>query len=443
VSKRCIAARLREYWCHLDFTQTRVRKSLLPLRQNNGVTFWFSLFTFDLYMYRKLISFLLSISLLLPATGMGQSVGGAKPADAEPGRYLPLLKRRHVALVVNQSARVGDKLLPDALLARHVKVVKIFVPEHGFRGKEDAGAKVDNARDEATGLPIVSLYGKHKKPLPEDLADVDVVVYDLQDVGVRFYTYISTLEYVMEACAENGKPLIVLDRPNPNGFYVDGPVLEKENSSFVGMQPIPIVYGMTCGEYARMLQGEGWFAHAADLQLTVIPCSGYVRQELYELPVVPSPNLRNTAAVLAYPSLCLFEGTPISVGRGTDLPFQQFGCPEFEGLYDYAFVPQSVEGAKHPPYEGKRCFGAVIGVTPQEVLGRTHGKLCLSWLIRTYHDYPDKDKFFTPFFTKLAGTAKLAEQIKRGESEEAIRDSWVPGVDAFLEIRKKYLLYGE
>lgn len=322
-------------------------------------------------------------------------------------------------------------------------MVKIFVPEHGFRGKEDAGAKVENATDSATGLPIISLYGKHKKPLPENLAGVDMVVYDLQDVGVRFYTYISTLEYVMEACAENGRRLVVLDRPNPNGFYVDGPVLEEENKSFVGMQPVPVVYGMTCGEYAKMLQGEGWFSHAADLKLEVVPCKNYKHHKMYALPVAPSPNLRNAASVLAYPSLCLFEGTPVSVGRGTGLPFQQYGCPEFEGKYDYSFVPQSVEGAKNPPYEGKRCYGEIIGATPEEVMKKAGGKFCLSWLIKAYNNYPSKEKFFTTFFAKLAGTKRLEEQIKNGESEAAIRASWEKDIDAFRKIRSKYLIYGE
>jgi uncharacterized protein YbbC (DUF1343 family) len=322
-------------------------------------------------------------------------------------------------------------------------VKKIFVPEHGFRGKEDAGAHVENTIDSATGIPVISLYGSHKKPKDEDLADIDAVVYDLQDVGVRFYTYISTLEYCMEACAQNHKQFIVLDRPDPNGFYVDGPVLEKENKSFVGMQPIPIVYGMTAGEYAQMLAGERWFANAADIDLRVIKCINYDHTKKYELPVAPSPNLRTMAAVYAYPSLCLFEGTVVSVGRGTDLPFQQFGCPEFEGKYEYSFTPHSIEGAKNPPYENKPCYGAIVGTTADEVLQIINNRFCLKWLIKAYSDYPVKDKFFNTFFIKLAGASKLMEEIKNNLPEKEITVTWQNDLYSFKKIRKKYLLYAD
>ena len=364
-----------------------------------------------------------------------------KPADTRPEKYLPLLKHKRVALVINQTSKVGDMSLLDMLTSMGVSVKKIFVPEHGFRGKEDAGAHVDNTTDSATGIPVISLYGNHKKPRDEDLADIDVVVYDLQDVGVRFYTYISTLEYCMEACAQNRKQFIVLDRPNPNGFYVDGPVLEKENKSFVGMQSIPVVYGMTMGEYAQMLAGERWFANAVDINFMVIKCINYDHKKKYKLPIAPSPNLRTMAAVYAYPSLCLFEGTVVSVGRGTNLPFQQYGCPEFEGKYAYSFTPQSGEGAKTPPYENIRCYGEVIGTTTDEVLQKTDNKLCLGWLIKAYNIYPEKDKFFNSFFVKLCGSSTLLQQIKKGDPENMIRDTWRTGLQAFKKIRKKYLLY--
>ncbi|MCW3120995.1 MAG: hypothetical protein JWQ38_487 [Flavipsychrobacter sp.] len=364
-----------------------------------------------------------------------------KPADTKTGKYLPLLKAKRVALIINQTSVINDKSLLDILLSHKVNVVKIFVPEHGFRGSADAGAKVENTTDSATGIPVISLYGKHKKPTKEDLADVDVMLYDLQDVGVRFYTYISTLEYCMEACAQEHKKIIVLDRPNPNGFYVDGPVLEKENASFVGLQAIPIVYGMTAGEYAKMLTGERWYANATDIDLEVIRCINYTHGKKYKLPVAPSPNLRTMAAVYAYPSLCLFEGTVVSVGRGTDLPFQQYGCPEFEWAFKYSFTPKSGYGAKTPPYENKECYGELVGVDEEQVLTQIDNRFCIKWLKGAYTAYPDKTKFFTQFFTKLSGTAKLETQLKNGDTEQLIRNTWKPGLEAFQRIRSKYLLY--
>ena len=396
------------------------------------------------FMYRRiLITLAVTVFLLLMCfPGYMQSIYDRtiRPADANPEKYLSLLKNKRVALIINQTSMIGDVSLLDLLIGRHVAVKKIFVPEHGFRGREDAGAHVESTTDSATGLPVISLYGSHKKPVPADLQDVDVVVYDLQDVGVRFYTYISTLEYCMEACAENHKRFIVLDRPDPNGFYVDGPVLEKEYRSFVGMQKIPVVYGMTAGEYARMLVGEKWFGSAADLDLKVIPCSSYTHSAKYELPVAPSPNLKTMAAVYAYPSLCLFEGTTVSVGRGTDLPFQQYGCPEFEGRYSYSFTPRSMTGAKNPPYEHKLCYGEVVGHNEKEVLRVINNRLRLDWLIRAYNAYPDKEKFFNGFMTKLCGP-ELAAQVKGGASENEIRKSWEKDLAEFKKIRKKYLLY--
>jgi uncharacterized protein YbbC (DUF1343 family) len=366
-----------------------------------------------------------------------------KPADAQPEKYVGLLKNKRVGLIINQTSAVGDSSLLDMLLNRHVKVVKIFVPEHGFRGHEDAGAKIDNALDSATNTPIISLYGSHKKPKPEDLEGIDIMVYDLQDVGVRFYTYISSLEYCMEACAENNKEFIVLDKPNPNGFYVDGPVLEKENKSFVGMQSIPIVYGMTCGEYARMLVGEQWFNKSAELNLTVMPCTNYTHKKKYQLPFPPSPNLRTMAAVYAYPSLCLFEGTPISVGRGTDMAFQQYGSPVFEGKFTYSFTPASRDGAKMPPYENKTCYGELIGRDEIEALKAIDNSFRLQWLIKAHDLFPAKDKFFNSFFVKLAGTSSLQTQIENGTSEVKIKKSWQKDIQAFKKKRKKYLLYAD
>ncbi len=366
-----------------------------------------------------------------------------KAADTRPESYLPSLRNKRVGLVINQTSRIGDVSLLDVLLSRQMKVVKIFVPEHGFRGNEDAGAKVENMIDSATGIPVISLYGSHKKPRQEDLIDIDVMVYDLQDVGVRFYTYISTLEYCMEACAQSHKQFIVLDRPDPNGFYVDGPVLEKENKSFVGMQSIPVVYGMTAGEYAKMLAGEHWFENAADMDLKVIKCINYTHSKKYKLPIAPSPNLRTMAAVYAYPSLCLFEGTVVSVGRGTNMPFQQYGCPEFEGKYTYCFTPQSGPGAKSPPYENRQCYGEIIGTTTGEVLEKINNRFQLDWLIKAYQAFPAKDKFFNNFFVKLCGTTKLESQIKNGDGVDRVKESWNADILAFKKIRRKYLLYAD
>ncbi len=414
------------------------------------------------------MKFLLLLMLVF-GCGWCSAQGGnpppAMPADAVPARYMPLLVHKRVALVMNQTSKVGDSLLVDMLLARHVDVKRILSPEHGFRGKEDAGAHVDNSVDSATGLPVVSLYGKHKKPTAEDLADVDVVVYDLQDVGVRFYTYISTLEYVMEACAVYLKQLVVLDRPDPNGFYIDGPVLEDEHKSFVGMQRVPVVYGMTAGEYAKMIKGETTSPRPSpkerevltdtvlthkklltvmgSLDLKVITCLNYDHQKKYELPVAPSPNLRNMAAVYAYPSLCLFEGTPVSVGRGTDMPFQQWGSPEYLGKFDHSFIPMSREGAKHPPYETVECYGELVGKTAAEVLKKIDNRMHLDWLIKAYNADKDKEHFFTPFFVQLCGTTKVQEMIKSGATEEEIRKSWRKDIEAFKVVRKKYLLYSE
>ncbi|WP_129022279.1 exo-beta-N-acetylmuramidase NamZ family protein [Edaphocola flava] len=355
--------------------------------------------------------------------------------------YLPLLKGKRVAVLVNQTSAVGAELLPDALLRQGVKVVTIFSPEHGFRGNADAGAHVKSGVDTRTGLTVISLYGDNKKPKPEQLKDIDVVIYDLQDVGVRFYTYISSLEYLLEACGEQQKEVIVLDRPNPLGNIVDGPVLQSKFRSFVGMQSIPIIYGMTPGEYAKMLIGEGW-VKAKNVRLTVIPCANYTHKTLYRLPVAPSPNLKNMAAIYLYPSLCLFEGTQVSVGRGTDAPFQQYGHPALKN-YTYSFVPKSVEGASNPPLKGQTCYGELLASDANSAYRLTESGFQLKWLLKAYQNYPDKANFFNSnnFFSKLAGTDQLQEQIKKGMSEEAIRKSWQADLDKFRSIRAKYLLY--
>jgi uncharacterized protein YbbC (DUF1343 family) len=360
---------------------------------------------------------------------------------ANTNEYLPLLKDKRVALIINQTSVVNETLLLDTLLSAGVKVVKIFVPEHGFRGTADAGAHIKNELDEETGLPVISLYGKNKKPTKVQLEDVDVLIYDLQDVGVRFYTYISTLEYAMDACIENKKSFIILDRPNPNGFLVDGPVLDTALRSFVGMQKIPIVYGMTAGEYAKMLIGEKWINNASQLKLTVVKCKAYSHKRRYALPIAPSPNLRTMAAVYLYPSLCFFEGTIVSLGRGTDKPFQQWGHPDFQKNSTFSFTPKSVGGASKPLLENQQCFGALITENADSAYAICAQKINLEYLLKAYQWSSQKDKFFNSFFEKLAGTKTLRQQIIKGRSEQAIRATWQPELEQFKKIRKKYLLY--
>jgi uncharacterized protein YbbC (DUF1343 family) len=360
---------------------------------------------------------------------------GAQRIDA----YLPLLSGKRVAVITNQTGMVGQRHLVDTLLALQVNVVKVFAPEHGFRGDADAGEHVKSGKDARTGLPLVSLYGDNKKPKPEQIAEVDVLLFDIQDVGVRFYTYISTLHYVMEAAAEQGKKVVVLDRPNPNGFYVDGPVLDMKHSSFVGMHPVPLVHGMTVGEYARMINGEGWLKGGVQCDLTVIACAGYDHAFKYELPVRPSPNLPNASSVYLYPSLGLFEGTIVSVGRGTDKPFQCIGYPGCP-MGRYSFTPTSMSGAKEPPYKNIACTGLDL----QEYgafRSRLEERIDLKWLIEMYAEAPDKTKFFIPFFEKLAGTSELRQQIIAGADEATIRASWTEGLAGFGKKRSKYLLY--
>ena len=355
--------------------------------------------------------------------------------------YHPKLSGKKVALVVNQTSILQDKHLVDSLLKLGVDIKAVFAPEHGFRGKADAGEKVDDTKDAKTGLPIYSLYGKKKKPSTEDLANVDIVVFDIQDVGVRFYTYISTLHYIMEACAENNKQLIVLDRPNPNGYFVDGPVLDPTFTSFIGMHPVPVVYGMTIGEYAQMINGESWLPGGLYCDLTVIPCKNYDHQTYYELPVKPSPNLPNIRSILLYPSICFFEGTTLSLGRGTDVQFQVIGHPAL--TTPFSFTPMPNEGAKDPVLNGQVCFGTDLSkVTIGSIIDAK--KLNLSYLIEYHKKMKDaSQKFFLDnhFIDKLAGTDQLRLQIGKGLSEQEIRSTWQKDLDAFQDTRAKYLLY--
>ena len=361
------------------------------------------------------------------------------PGSGNFAQYEKLLSGKKVGIVANHTAVVGKMHTVDFLREKGVDLVRIFCPEHGFRGDADAGAAVGDYRDEATGLPVISLYGKKKKPTAEDLEGIEVMVFDIQDVGVRFYTYLSTLHYVMEACAEEGIPLVVMDRPNPNAFYVDGPVLEPEHRSFVGMHPVPVVYGMTIGEYARMINGEGWLAGGETCNLTVIPCQGWQRDMAVELPRKPSPNLPDKVSVMLYPSVCFFEGTVVSEGRGTDTPFQVFGHPDLAGM-PYAFTPRSIPGMSlHPKCEGQVCYGMDLRDKYEAV--KAGKRLRLDWLLSAYQHYRGKAPFFTPFFEKLAGTSTLRADILAGKSEEEIRDRWQADLEAFEQVRAKYLIY--
>lgn len=371
--------------------------------------------------------------------------------------YLSLLKSKKVGLVSNQTGLISydsiysvyDTISQSQLdMIAHkkmhlvdyftsktpVELTRIFAPEHGFRGTADAGETIIDGKDSKTNLPIISLYGDNKKPKATQLDSLDILVFDIQDVGVRFYTYISTLHYVMEACAEKNLTLLVLDRPNPNGSLVDGPVLEKEFSSFVGMHPIPILHGMTIGEYALMINGEKWLKDGIQCPLKIVACENYSRTMPYSLPAKPSPNLPNDQAIKLYPSLCLFEGTPISVGRGTNKQFQIYGSPQ-QLAHHFSFTPLPNLGAKDPLYNGVVCCGEDLSLEPEPQ------QLELKWLISSYNEWEDKSKFFTPFFTKLAGTKLLQQQIEAGLPEEKIRETWKKGLEDFMLMRKKYLIY--
>ncbi|MBD2722431.1 exo-beta-N-acetylmuramidase NamZ family protein [Hymenobacter armeniacus] len=403
--------------------------------------------------------FLLTSLLALPACATSAPAGQASapqttppstaPAAPAPAvtvgaqrldKYLPLLKGKRVGLVINQTSRVGNAFLVDTLKARGVNVTAIFAPEHGFRGEEADGATIKDGRDARSGVAVRSVYGKTKKPSPEMLADVDVLVFDIQDVGARFYTFISTLHYVMEAAAELKKPVIVLDRPNPNGDLVDGPMRESAHQSFVGLDPLPIAHGLTVGELAQMINGEKWLAGGRRCQLTVIPlASGYTHATAYHLPVRPSPNLPTDHAVRLYPSICLFEGTNVSVGRGTSTPFEVIGSPSQPASRPYSFTPAPNPGSPTPPMKGQLCYGLNLASAP----ARENGGLVLKYLLDFYQQSTDKAHFFGKYFEELSGTTALREQILAGKSEADIRASWKPGLDRFRTLRKKYLLYPE
>lgn len=346
-------------------------------------------------------------------------------------------------MVLNPTSVIGTNQTPsvDTLLKLGVHISKIFGPEHGFRGNASNGASVSDTVDPQTGIPAISLYGKHYKPSPEDLKGIDIVVFDIQDVGTRFYTYLSTLHYVMEACAENNVELMILDRPNPNGFYVDGPVLDSAFKSFVGLDPIPIVHGMTFGEYAQMLNGEGWLKNHVQCKLQVIKMANYTHNTPYILPINPSPNLNTPQSILLYPSLCLFEGTVISMGRGTMYPFQVLGHSALKDKFSFSFTPVSIPGmSEDPPQKDKVCYGIDLRKYDTQKI-RASKKIDILWLKKMYDAFPDKQHFFNAYFSKLAGTDQLRKQIEEGKSEEEIRASWEPALSNFKQIRKKYLLY--
>jgi uncharacterized protein YbbC (DUF1343 family) len=384
----------------------------------------------------------LSLSFLMIL--IGSLLGCKNSADPMPGsyridQYKSLIQGKQIAIVANQTSMVGMSHLVDTLLKEGIQIKTIFSPEHGFRNMADAGEKIENAKDPKTGIQLISLYGSHLKPTTEDLSGIDFVIFDIQDVGARFYTYISTLHYILEACAENNVKCLILDRPNPNGFYFDGNILDTAYSSFVGMHPVPIVHGMTVGEYAQMVNGEGWLKGGIRCDLKVIPCMNYTHATYYTLPVKPSPNLPNQNSVYLYPSICFFEGTNLSLGRGTTFPFQVYGSPLLPDK-GFSFTPESVPGAKNPPLLGEKCFGTDLrdavknGLVPKPEIN-------LEWLIAAYNDFPEKDKFFTSYFEKLAGGTTIREQIQKGMTAKQIRDSWKPGLEKFGKIRAKYLIY--
>ena len=360
---------------------------------------------------------------------------------AQTEKYLSKITGNNISAVVNQTSMVGNTHLVDTLLAMGISIKKIFAPEHGFRGEADAGEQVKDGLDKKTQIPVISLYGKKKKPDAGDFAGIDLVIFDIQDVGVRFYTYISSMAYLMEACAENNIPLIILDRPNPNGHYVDGPILENGFESFVGLHPVPVVHGMTVGEYAKMVNGEGWLKGGIKCNLEIVPCQNYDHTVFYDLPVKPSPNLPNIRSIYLYPSICYFEGTEVSVGRGTDKQFQVIGAPGIT-LGDYEFTPVSKPGAKNPPHENELCRGYDLTTIDIEKI-KNQRSIDLSYVLSFYNNYEPKNEFFlkTLFFDKLAGTDKLRKQIIAGKTEAEIKATWEEGIKNFKTVRSKYLLY--
>lgn len=372
-----------------------------------------------------------------PIRQSGQIIPGAWQKDA----YMHLLEEKRVAVAGNHTSMVADRHLVDTLLSSGIKVVKVFSPEHGFRGEAADGELVESYVDTETGIPVISLYGRNRRPTKEQLDDVDIILFDIQDVGARFYTYISTMTFILEEASRKGIPVIVLDRPNPNRHYVDGPVLDPDYVSFIGLHPVPIVYGMTIGEYARMVCGEAWLIYDEQCDLTVITVAGYDHTSRYDLPVPPSPNLPNMHAVYLYPSLCLFEGTDISIGRGTGHPFQVFGHPDLpEDQFPFPFTPKSVSASPNPPQLGNNCFGRDLRDLPLDEL-RQKNQINLEYILEAYAHFPVKEDFFNRGFEIRAGNNLLRYQIKVGYTAEDIRNSWQKDLDAFKKIRAKYLLY--
>jgi uncharacterized protein YbbC (DUF1343 family) len=388
--------------------------------------------------FSTFVKSLFFMMLFLPEYTFGRNDSLKTGAD-QPEVYLPILRKKSVALVINQTSLVGNQNLADFLLSNRVKVKRIFAPEHGFRGENDAGATVKNLKDAKTGLPIVSIYGNNKKPTARQLSGIDIVIFDIQDVGCRFYTYISTLHYVMEACAERGKRLIILDRPNPNGDYCDGPVLQPQFRSFVGMDAIPVVHGCTVGELAQMINGESWLKDGIKVNLQVIPVSNYKHNTKYEPPIKPSPNLPNYLSVRLYPSLCFFEATSVSVGRGTIFPFQVLGYPD-KNFGEFSFTPESIKGMEmNPLHKNVTCYGVDLrGITEAP-------KFTLSWFLEWYNKFQNADQFITreKWFNLLMGNDKILKLIKEGKNEDEIRESWQNELKAYKEMRSKYLLYPE
>ena len=384
----------------------------------------------------------LSLSVLLTIIFNSSCSGFSEspiPGSYRIELYRDLISDKSLAVVANQTSMVGQVHFVDTLSSIGFNIKIIFAPEHGFRDMADAGENIEDGKDPKTGIPLISLYGSHRKPTEGDLRGIDAVIFDIQDVGARFYTYISTLHYVMESCAENGVKCIVLDRPNPNGFYFDGNIPDTAYSSFVGMHPVPVVHGMTIGEYALMINGEGWLKRGIKCDLTVIKCDNYDHNTYYNLPVRPSPNLPNQNSVYLYPSICFFEGTTLSLGRGTPFPFQVFGSPELPDN-GFSFTPASVPGAKNPPLLGVKCYGTDLrDALEKKIVPKP--ELNLSWLIHAYNDFPDKDKFFTPYFDLLAGGPQMRNQIQNGMTASQIRASWMEGLSNFGKIREKYILY--
>ena len=382
------------------------------------------------------------LALLLLCVGLpGAAQSRVIPGDEQTERYFPLLEGKRIAIFSNHTGMIGDKHLLDLLLENKFNVVAIFSPEHGFRGNADAGEHVSSSTDPQTGVPILSLYdGKLGKPSAASMSKFDLLIVDIQDVGLRFYTYYASMCRLMDACAEHGKQMLILDRPNPNGHYVDGPLLDMRYKSAVGWLPLPVVHGMTLGELARMVNGEGWLPEGRTCDITVIPCRNYTHQTPYRLPVPPSPNLPNMKAVYLYASLCYFEATPVSLGRGTSLPFQVYGHPEMTG-YNYSFTPRSLPGAKNPPQKDKLCHGVDLSQLSEEEL--RHKGIDLSYLIDAYRNLNLGDRFFTSFFEKLMGVAYVRKMIEDERSAEEIEATWADDVARFKQQRKPYLLYAE